>query len=264
MLILNLDKIKKILLLMGAFSFAFFIGTVVHEFGHVIAIKAFGIEQFKVIIHPFVGNYVTWDVDNNFIGYVDAAGPLFNVFMGNSFLIGFWRWRQRIIPSILLWGPVALIQEGFNSLIQVALNIPGSDSVRIIFVGVPAFCLVTIDSLFLIAGVVLLTIQLPLYGVSAEDSCLSRITTLVPGFVGFMMAIFLYDMLFNPLGVTRGIVLIIFSSAIAILVSFMDEPISKHVGIKLRCEVAPINGTVIFYVLGLATTIIILGLFLFN
>ena len=258
------EKINEILLLMGAFTFAFFIGTAIHEFGHVIALRAFGIEQYKVIIHPFIGNQIIWNVNDEFIGYVDAAGPLFNILVGNVLLIAFWKQRQTIIPSILLLGPVALIQEGFNSLIQITLNIPGSDSVRIIAAGVPGSVLTVIDAILFCLGVLILTIELPLYGISSDDGQIDRITTIMPGFIGYIAAIYIYNLAFNPMGATRGLVLIIFSAAIAALVSFIYIPVVNRIGDRLHCDVVQRDRKILSMVVGLAKGTIVLGLIFFN
>ena len=249
---------------MGAFTFAFFVGSVVHEFGHVIALKAFGVYQYKVVIHPFLGNYMTWDLNNDYIGYVDAAGPLFNILVGNIFFIVFWSQRQTITPSLLLLGPVALIQEGFNSLIQIALNIPGSDSVRIIAAGAPGSLLMIIDVLLFSFGVLILVIELPIFGISPDDGQFDRVSTIVPGFIGYMLAIYLYNLAFNPFGVTRGLVLTVFSVAIAILVSFIHVPVMNRVGDLIHCEVIQNDWRSLWMVWGLAVGTLILGFIFFN
>ena len=258
------NRKRNILLLIGAFTFAFFIGTTIHEFGHVIALRLFGVNQYKIFIHPFLGNQVNWNVNNDYIGYVDAAGPLFNILIGNALLVAFWRQREIVIPSILLLGPVALIQEGSNTLIQIALNIPGTDAIRIINAGVPASVLAVIATILLILGVLILTIELPLYGISPSDGYIDRLSTTLPGFVAYMAAIYLYSLVFNPIGAVRGLVLIILSSIIAILVSYVYMPIIKRVGLWLHCDLIQSDWKVVSKVLGLAVVTLIFGLMLFN
>jgi hypothetical protein len=258
------NRKSNILLLIGAFTFAFFIGTIIHEFGHVIALRLFGVNQYKVVIHPFLGNQVIWNVNDDYIGYVDAAGPLFNILIGNAFLIKFWRQRHKIVPSILLLGPVALIQEGSNTLIQISLNIPGTDAIRIITAGVPGSVLVVIAALFLLLGVLILTIELPLYGISPDDSLIDRLTMILPGFVAYMVAIYLYGLVFNPAGAIRGLVLIIFSSIIAILVSYIYVPVLNWVGTWLHFDLVQSDWKAISKVLGLSIITLIFGLILFN
>ena len=248
---------------MGAYTFAFFIGTALHEFGHAIALVAFGVDQYKVVIHPFLGCYTSWSLNNEYIGYVDAAGPLFNMLMGVTLLVVFWQRRQTVIPSVLLMGPVALIQEGFNSLIQVALGVTGSDSLRIIAAGVPWVVLVTVDLLLFCLGVYILAIELPLYGVSSCDGLLDKIAVVVPGFVGYMAAIYIYNIIFNPMGATRGLVLMVFSGLIAVLVAFIYSLVVNRVNF-LRFDVVQRDLRTLLMVWGLTMLALFLGLLFFN
>lgn len=221
------NSYASILALIGAFSFAFFLGVAIHEFGHAIAIRSLGVRDVQVILHPFGSSSTIWNVNRNFLGYVDAAGPLFNVFLSCSILILLWTKRSQSILPLLLLGPMSLIQEGFSSLIQILLNIPGTDSVRIIASGVPSIIVFGVAILFMSLGIILFSFQLPLYDISPEDPILSKLSILIPGLSAYMILILLYALVFNPPGIIRGIILSIFSVFIAMIVAAVNKPLSQ-------------------------------------
>lgn len=255
------DTYQSILVLIGAFSFAFFMGIALHEFGHAIAIRSFGVKTVKVILHPFQSSSTYWDVNNDFIGYVDAAGLLLNVIIGCSILILLWRKRSQFILPLLLTGPMSLIQEGFNSFLQLVLNIPGTDSIRIVASGVPYIIVFGTAILFISLGIILFSLQLPLYGISSEDTFHRKLTILAPGLTFYMLMILLYALVFNPSEMLRGVILTLFSGFISILIAALNKPISfifKHDARVLQDRRA------VYSSLGLCGIVILAGLMLFN
>jgi hypothetical protein len=251
---------RKTLALLGAFTFAFFLGTVIHEYGHVIALRYYNVDQYSVIIHPFKGNQVNWVVNNDYIGIVDAAGPLFNVVFGNLLLIILWNQRYKVLPSFLLLAPVSLIQEGFNTFIQVILALPGTDSMRIISAGVPGVVLLVIGCLGFICGVFLLVLLLPLFGVSPMDSVFERVFSLVFGLGGYMVLILVYSVLFYPSGVIRGIVLVLFTVVVGVVIALLYGWVDVWAWLGLSVLSVDIGWGRTWSILGLAICVLIFGL----
>ena len=221
---------NSIILLLCAFSFAFFTGVATHEFGHAIALRYFGIKEVKIILHTFESSRVIWNVNNQYMGYVDAAGPLLNIFVGNSILILLWKKRSQYISPLILLGPMALIQEGFSSLTQLLFNIPGTDATRIVTSGIPFTIILGLAMLFLILGIATFILQLPLYGISPLDSFLRKLTILVPGLTAYPMVILLHSIIFNPFDFTRGVVIVLFSASISIIFAVLFKPINIIMG----------------------------------
>ena len=103
-------------MLSGAFTFAFLMAEMIHEFGHYLAHVAFGNHDVGVLLDPFGGSRITGltsSTDQALIA-TTAAGPLFNLLLGITTTILLWRNRKPILLPLLLWGPIALVQEGVN------------------------------------------------------------------------------------------------------------------------------------------------------
>jgi len=258
---LNYDKkYKSVLALIGAFSFAFFVGIAIHETGHAIMIKYFGIEDVKIVLHPFKGSQVLWEVNNDYIGYVDVAGPLFNIFVGNTIMALLWRKRNQILLPFLLLGPMALIQEGFSSSIQLLLRIPGTDSMRIVSSGIPYAIVLGVAILFLALGFIVFSLQLPLYGLSPKDSFLGKLVVLLPGLTVYMLIVLLYTFVFSPSELMRGFILTAFSTLVSILLATIYKPTYSSLGFLAHTDVVLLGWNDVWVALGLGCVVIILGL----
>jgi len=251
---------KSVLALIGAFSFAFFVGIALHETGHAIMIKYFGIDEVKIVLHPFKASETIWEVNNDYIGYVDVAGPIFNIFVGNIIMTFLWRRRNQIISPFLLLGPTALIQEGFNSIMQLLLHIPGTDSIRIVASGIPYTIVLSVAILFSVLGLVMFCLQLPLYGISLKDSFLGKLVILLPGLTVYMLIVLLYEFVFSPSELMRGLILTVFSTLVATLLATIYKPINSSLEFLAYTDVALLNWHDVWIVLGLGSVVIILGL----
>ena len=89
------------------------IGCAARDSGHWIAHRAYG-NDVGIRLDPFGGSRIiggsvtpreTW-------GITSAAGSLLNVVMALTVTLALWRWLRPILLPLLLWGPIALVQEG--------------------------------------------------------------------------------------------------------------------------------------------------------
>ena len=104
--------IPSLLLLLGSFAFAFCLGEAVHELGHYLSHRLNGV-TVGIRLDPFGGSLIingssappeTW-------GITTLMGPLFNLACGLLVTLLVWRFRKPALLPLLLWGPVALVQE---------------------------------------------------------------------------------------------------------------------------------------------------------
>jgi len=134
-------RIKSILLLTGSFTFAFLLGEVVHDSGHYLCHKVYGNAEVWVHLDPFGGTCIIGadDLPAEVLAVTSLAGPLTNVALGLVGLFLLWWKRRPILLPLLLWGPVAMIQEGVT--FSLGLLTPGGDAQWITTLGVPGFLL---------------------------------------------------------------------------------------------------------------------------
>jgi hypothetical protein len=159
------------------------------------------------------------------MGIAAAAGPLLNLFLG--FLV-FLLLRSRLRPALLpllLWGPVAMVQEGVNfSLGQLT---PGGDAEWISTLGIPLPVLLVVGILLLVLGVALVATLLPLTGIEPDDSAGKKILIVLLGMCSLMLVRSAHAFLANPAGIIENLVPLIFSLLLAFLVILLHRPLTR-------------------------------------
>jgi len=120
-----------VLLLLGAFIFAFCLREAVHKLGHFPAHRACGTDA-DIKLDPLGGSQIvngasapreTW-------GITSAAGPLLNILAGVAVSLSLWRYRRTALLPLLLWGPIALVQEGVT--LSLGMLTPGGGAELIV------------------------------------------------------------------------------------------------------------------------------------
>lgn len=258
------SSFHSVLLLAGAFTFALCVLVSAHELGHAAALRYFGITQIRIVLHPFSASRVIWDTTDEFIGYVDAAGPLATIFFGCMISMVLWRWRRATILPLLFLCPVALTTEGFSSTMQLLLRLPGTDMMRIVRAGVPySLLLVLAVGLFLVSIVVFCFI-LPLANVSAKDSFLKRLLILEGGFGLWMVIRLVYVSLFSRTDLVPNCFNLAFALLVAAILAMACKPVCKLLKGILYTKPVPSDWKATSVSLALATGVIVMLLVFFN
>jgi hypothetical protein len=118
------------------------------------------------------------------MGITTAAGPGLNLLAGLLVTGLVWRVTKPVGLALLLWGPVALIQEGVN--LSLGLLSPGSDAQWLVTWGAPDALLITLGVTFILAGVGLISWILHRTGFLVGKRFPVRIALLFFG-LGFLM-----------------------------------------------------------------------------
>ena len=199
---------KSLLLLFFSFTFANYACVALHEIGHVLAIFIGGVNNVKLFIHPYLSSYVRWSAIPELIGYIDAAGPLFNIAMSVILFLALYRIRRPMLLPFLLMAPISMFQEGLNSMMQVFLGSPGTDSMNIIKSGVPLLAVLFLSIVFFIAGILLFTSLLEMFAIKNEHP-FWRTFLIIFGATGLnMVFVILFSLFQRPDEVLRGIILL--------------------------------------------------------
>ena len=211
--------LKTILLLMGSFAFAFLLGEMVHEWGHFLAHRSFGVEGISIHLDPFGGSRILGvrDLPLRVMGITTIAGPGLNLVAGILATMLFWRFSEPAFLPLILWGPVALIQEGVNG--SLGLLSPGSDAQWLARWGAPQVVLIILGVGFILGGTVLINRILYRCGVLSGKPFLIRFILLFFG-LGFLMILRTVVSLFqSPEAALENLPSLVFALILAVIIS---------------------------------------------
>lgn len=221
------QKLKSVLILAGSFTFAFLLGEMIHEFGHFLGHKFYASPNAGVYLDPFGGSHITGTkgLSNSVLAVTSATGPLFNLVVGVIVSIILWRFRRPIILPLLMWGPVACIQEGVT--FSLGLLTPGGDARWISTLGISHGIILSFGIMLLILGVVGVSLLLPLAGIDIQDSFWQKFLIVLTGMGTLMLIRAIYSFFVSPSARIENLVPLIFSLILAILVISINRPVVR-------------------------------------
>ena len=215
--------LKTMLLLMGSFAFAFLLGEMVHEWGHFLAHRYFGVEGVSIHLDPFGGSRILGvrDLPLREMGITTIAGPGLNLVAGILATMLFWRFSKPAFLPLILWGPVALIQEGVNG--SLGLLSPGSDAQWLARWGAPEWLLIILGVVFVLTGTGLISRILYRCGVLDKKSFLIRFILLFFG-LGLLMILRGVASLFqSPAAALENLPSLVFALILAVFISGLQR-----------------------------------------
>jgi hypothetical protein len=252
-----------VLLLLGAFAFVFCLGEAVHELGHFLAHRAYGVEV-GIKLDPFGDSRILHgsSAPEEIWGITSLAGPLFNLLVGLIVSLSLWRLRRPALLPLVLWGPVALIQEGVT--FSLGLLTPGGDAQLIVEWGVPTAVLLSFGILFLASGVALLCRLLPLVGLAPNDSFGRKFGVVAGGMISFMVLRLLVSSASSPAAVQENTAPLLFSLLLATIVVALYRPLASVFKRIPEAEPAPVTWPAARSALALAMGMVLFQIIFLN
>jgi len=207
-------------LLLGAFTFAFVSEEAIHETGHLLAHRAYGVDA-RIVLDPFGGSHtvIQGPVDVTNLGITSLAGPLFALFVSVLLFLVVWQFRRPVLLPLLLMLPLSMIQEGVT--FSLGLLTPCGDSAWIVDWGMPAPLLVTIGALLLLAGVLLLAGLLPIAGLSRNERFARRLAFVASSMLPFMVVRLAVSAARSTTGLIENAVPLVFGAILSVAVAFL-------------------------------------------
>lgn len=244
-----------ILLLSGSFIFAFLLGEMVHEYGHYISHLAYGNAGVGVVINPFGMSRIVGvsSLPLKVMGVTSAAGPLTDLFLASLIFLLLWPKRNPVLLPLLLWGPVAMIQEGVN--FSLGLLTPGGDAQWISTLGIPQSLLATLGIILITGGLLMIAVLLYSLVIPERESPLRVFIIVLAGMCALMVIRFLYTALTTPEFAMENLIPLIFSLLLAVVVVVIRPLVIKWIR-RPRPTIAPIPQQAV-------VTALILGLGMF-
>ena len=188
---------RAMVLVLGASVFAYLFGVVVHEFGHYIGAAIADVPVEGIVLHPFDLSYNDYGdlrgVSQLRLAIESAAGPVLNLFVGAGVSLFVWRRRSARWLPVVMWGPLALLQEGVGMIIGL-VDYPNleSDWVSVMKAGVPPAMIGLSVAVLLVAGSVWILLLMPLAGISAEDPYWTKLVVFLAGVPLLMLGAVVY------------------------------------------------------------------------
>ena len=223
-------SIKSILLLAGSFTFAFLFGELVHEYGHYLGHLAYGNpNNVQIHVDPFGGTMIVGvtSLPVKIISVTSATGPLFNLLLAVTCLLVLWRIRRPALLPLLLWGPIAMIQEGVN--FSVGMMTPGGDVQWIAAMGVPRPLLLLTGSFMLVAGVKTISLLLPLTDVQREETFKDKFLIVLLGMCSLMLIRSIHSFAASPASIMENMIPLILSLILAVVITLSYKPAIENI-----------------------------------
>lgn len=251
------------LLLFGSFVFAFCLGETVHELGHFLVHRAYGVDV-GIRLDPFGGSMILngSSAPREIWGVTSFGGPLLNLLAGITVWLTLWRKRRPGLLPLLLWGPISLIQEGVT--LSIGMLTPGGDAALMVEWGIPATVLIGLGVLFLALGLSMICWLLPLVNLSSKDSFGRKISVLMMGMVSFMVLRLVFSSLISSTQIAENVVPLIFSGLFATMVAILFGPLHPILNRISRTELETIARHPAMISTALGTGMVLFQLLAFN
>jgi len=253
-------SIKSILLLAGSFTFAFLLGEMIHEYAHYLGHLAYGNpDNVHVHVNPFGATMIigVTSLPDKIISVTSATGPLFNLLLAVTCLLLLWRIRKPILLPLLLWGPIAMIQEGVN--FSLGMMTPGGDAQWIAAMGIPKLILVLIGSFLLAAGIKIISLLLPLTNMERAVPFKDKFLIVLIGMCSLMFIRFIHSVFASPTLIVENLVPLVFSLPLAVFVVLLYRPTGENSQAE---KFKPVGWSVTAFSLTLGISLFLVQLFM--
>jgi hypothetical protein len=225
------QTLKSILLLAGSFTFAFLIGETAHEFGHYLAHLIYHTPNVRVHLDPFGGSHIAGvtTLPGNVAAATSAAGPLFNLVLSLFLFLLLLKARRPTLLPLLLWGPVAMVQEGVT--FSLGLLTPGGDARWIAAgSGIPQPLILTAGIFLLMTGLGVVALLLPNAGVETIDPPARKLWIVLAGMCSLMFVRFIFSAIGNAASTVENLVPLVFSLILAVIVVLLQPVLKPFTG----------------------------------
>jgi len=186
---------KPSLLLLGSFAIGYNAAHAIHELGHAIAVWFSGGSITGLALHPFSLSKIHYSITETVT--IVLAGALFASLVGLLMLALIWRqrsaWAVPIVVTVLCTFIVNAVYFGVDGMLLV-----GGDATVLIKRGVSQPVVVGVGILLLVVGTVIAMLLLPRLGIGQQNGFGARIFVLWTGIGSYLLAIFIYHLLFKP------------------------------------------------------------------
>jgi hypothetical protein len=191
------------LLLFGSFAIGLNLAIALHELGHAIAMWTTGGIVDRITLNPFSWSYTYYGSTPKNPIYTSSAGVVIGTL--SALFLTTLAWRSRSQPWSLIFimtGIVATAQNGLYLLLDSLLP-SGGDASHLIRYGLPASLTIGAGILLLVGSLFLSLAALWPIGFGPKHAFLKRTLVLEAGIFPYLLAIVVYQFIYNPQEIGR-------------------------------------------------------------
>ena len=242
---------ERYMLILGSYSFAVPIVSLVHEFGHILAYWSIGFTQFRLKINPFTTSAAEplVPLPSEYMLYLATAGMAFQLLFFTVSGITLNKTKSPLLAPIKMCLPLSMLNIGSYLL---ATGFEGGDSAIMVLNGVPPLLLNILGVIGVALGLVSFTHHLTNLGFSSKEPLREVFT---PLFLGIET----YSMLMLGYAVLTGYDLMIGKTNVVTSVLLSGIIIALFKGMDLKAVSIPKRG-IAFQVLGMGIIAVCLSL----
>ena len=189
------------LFIFSSFVLAYCLQTAVHELGHYLAGWAAGAQGGRVHLHPFLNSKVTFTSVPSVSAQVAIGlmGVIADMVLATTFALLAWRRQSGLTLPLLMWGAIAFIGEGIGMLGNIAALPHSFDDVgQLMLLDISPKPLIPLSIAFVVVGLILMVMTMPISGVSPRDSALKKLLAFFCGLPLYFAVAVLYLRVLHP------------------------------------------------------------------
>jgi len=189
------------LFVFSSFVLAYCLQTVVHELGHYLAGLAAGAQGGRIHLHPFLNSKVTFTSVPSVSAQVAIGlmGVIADIVLATTFALVAWRRKSALTLPLMMWGAIAFIGEGIGMLGNIAALPHSFDDVgQLMLLDISPKPLIPLCIAFVIVGLMLMVMAMPIAGISPRDSALKKLLAFFCGLPLYFAVAVLYLKALHP------------------------------------------------------------------
>jgi hypothetical protein len=238
------NSVKLMIYLAFSFILAFCLQVVVHELGHYFAGLLVGAQGGVVYLHPFLNSRVTFESipSVNSQVFIGVMGVTFDLVLSIIIALIVWRKRSAFSLPLLMWAAIALIGEGIGMLGNIAALPYSYDDVgQLMLIDISPTPLIPVSILFILLGLVVMILCMPLAGISSQDHFLKKLGAYfcsLPLYFGLSV---LFLLIFDPTNVNDldiRLKQLIIGVVFAVILALVYKPVNKWLGRVIKVKEA--------------------------
>jgi len=238
------SSVKSMLYLAFSFVLAFCLQVVVHELGHYLAGLLVGAQGGVVTLHPFLNSRVTFDSipSVNSQVFIGVMGVTFDLVLSIIIALIVWRKRSAFSLPLLMWAAIALIGEGIGMLGNIAALPYSYDDVgQLMLIDISPTPLIPVSIVFILLGLVVMILCMPLAGVSSQDPFLKKLAAYfcsLPLYFGLSV---LFLLVFDPTNANDldiRLKQLVIGVIFAVILALVYKPVNKWLGRIIKVKEA--------------------------
>lgn len=214
-------------LLLGSFSFGYNLHTILHELGHCVAIWVQGGSIHGFVLHPFLASYApSTYVPDHILLYL--GGALFGGTSTVLFAFLAWRYRSPYLMPFVMACAAGLITTA-RWMLVAPFTASETDYYYLITLAVSPSIIFLWGLAFLIIGLVVFILYLPLVGVSSGASFSRYLAVIVAGILPYQIVAGMYRVVVVGSSLSGAVSRVIVEAVVLVVLAWLSKSLAGRI-----------------------------------